>query len=63
MTRRFKRKIMREIIVDTKKYRYLLDEDIGNSRPRIKKIPLKYVGTTGFLDDTNWKIVKEGGLT
>lgn len=47
----------RERIVDTRKYRYIIDEDIRLERPLIKRLPIEDLDTTAAID--GWEVVKE----
>lgn len=53
MTKAFLDRIKREGIVDTTKYRYVIDGNTGD----IKRIPISYLSTTKALDNDSWEIV------
>lgn len=57
MKKEFWERVKRERIVDTKKYRYVLDTDIRLERPLIKRLPIEDLDTTAAID--GWKVVKE----
>lgn len=57
MKKEFWEKVKRERIVDTKKYRYVLDTDIRLERPLIKRLPIEDLETTAAID--GWEVVKE----
>lgn len=53
MTEKFRKRVLNEIIVDTKKYRYINEKTMENDI--IKRCPIKYIGTTKALDP--WEII------
>ena len=53
MTQSFINRVMRERIVDTRKYRYIFDSNNG----QIQRIPIKYLDTTAALAD--WETVAD----
>lgn len=57
MKKEFWEKVRRERIVDTRKYRYVLDTDIRLERPLIKRLPIEDLETTAAID--GWEVVKE----
>lgn len=57
MKKEFWERVKRERIVDTKKYRYVLDTDIRLERPLIKRLPNEDLDTTAAID--GWEVVKE----
>ena len=57
MKKEFWERVKRERIVDTKKYRYVLDTDIRLERPLIKRLPIEELDTTAAID--GWEDVKE----
>lgn len=61
MTEKFFRKIIREDIVDTKKYRYTTREKVVDGRQilQVIRIPLEKLNTTSAFDD--WEVVEERG--
>lgn len=61
MTEKFFRKIIREDIVDTKKYRYTTREKVVDGRQilQVIRIPLEKLNTTAAFDE--WEVVEERG--
>ena len=57
MKKEFWERVKRERIVDTRKYRYIIDEDIRLERPLIKRLPIEDLDTTSAID--GWEVVKE----
>ena len=57
MKKEFWERVKRERIVDTKKYRYVLDTDIRLERPLIKRLPIEDLDTTAAID--GWEVEKE----
>lgn len=57
MKKEFWERVKRERIVDTKKYRHVLDTDIRLERPLIKRLPIEDLDTTAAID--GWEVVKE----
>ena len=55
MTRAFINRVKREMIVDTKKYRYICYEELGQYI--ITRIDINLLGYTACLDHSNWKTV------
>lgn len=53
MTKTFKDRVMREMTVDTRKYRYSV-KDCGD-HAEIQRIPLEYLDTTAVYD--GWETV------
>lgn len=53
MTKSFLDRIKREDIVDTSKYRYVIDGNTGE----IKRILISHLDTTKALDKDSWEIV------
>jgi hypothetical protein len=53
MTKALIHRVMRELIVDTRKYRYKFDSNNG----QIRRIPLEYLDTTAAL--TEWETVAD----
>lgn len=51
MTKEFEMRVVTEWIVDTKKYRYIL-----NNRGWIMRMPIEYLDTTRALD--GWEAIK-----
>lgn len=54
MTNAFINRLLREGVVDTRKYRYVL-EDHGNGGYIVKRLPIILLDTTGAL--TEWETV------
>ena len=50
----FLKRVKRERIVDTKKYRYYCENDYDG---RIMRVPIEYLNTTAVLDFTNHEFV------
>ena len=48
MKKEFVEKVMRELIVDTRKYRYICADCCDHSE--IRRLPLEYLDTTAALD-------------
>lgn len=67
MTEKFFRRVMNEIIVDTKKYRYSYrhaEKEVNGKLTQILqiiRIPLEELGTTAAIDGTGWEVVEERG--
>lgn len=61
MTEKFFKRIIREDIVDTKKYRYTNREKVVDGRQilQVIRIPLEKLNTTSAFDD--WEVVEERG--
>lgn len=61
MTEKFFRRIIREAIVDTKKYRYTIREKVvdGKQILQVIRIPLEKLDTTAAFDE--WEVVDERG--
>ena len=57
MKKEFWERVKRERIVDTRKYRYIIDEDIRLERPWITRLPIEDLDTTAAID--GWEVVKE----
>lgn len=57
MKKEFLERVRRERVVDTRKYRYVLDTDIRLERPLIKRLPIEELDTTAAID--GWEVVKE----
>ena len=57
MKKEFWERVKWEIIVDTRKYRYVLDDDISLERPLIKRLPIEDLDTTAAID--GWEVVIE----
>lgn len=57
MKKEFLERVKLERIVDTRKYRYVLDDDISLERPLIKRLPIEDLDTTAAID--GWEVVKE----
>lgn len=53
MTSAFINRLLREGVVDTRKYRYVLDDN--GHETTIKRLPVELLDTTGAL--TEWEIV------
>lgn len=53
LSKNFRNRIKREGIVDTKKYRYVLDSKSGE----IKRIPYGYLDTSSVSDKSAWTTV------
>ena len=51
------KRILGKRIVDTRKYRYVLDDDVRLERPLIKRLPIEDLDTTAAID--GWEVVKE----
>lgn len=47
MNKKFIERVEREIMVDTKKYRYVLNRNDGS----IERLPIEYLDTTRALDE------------
>lgn len=58
MTKEFEQKILRERIVDTRNYRYILKEcyDPDGQWAEIRRLPLDKLDTTAAID--GWETVK-----
>lgn len=56
MTKAFIRRVKREGIVDTRRYRYLGGETEGGEYT-ISRLPIDYLDRTVALDKSNWKVV------
>lgn len=54
MKKEFAEKVMRELIVDTRKYRYICADCCDRSE--IRRLPLEYLDTTAALD--GWETVQ-----
>ena len=52
MTNRFLRRVVSELIVDTRKYRYIYNTGNGN----IERLPLEKLNTTDSI--TDWEVVR-----
>lgn len=59
MTKKFIKRVLNNVFVDTTMYRYAYQP----SCDRIVRIPIGYLGTTAVLDDTNWEVVREKCMT
>ena len=57
MKKEFLERVKWERIVDTRKYRYVLDDDISLERPLIKRLPIEDLDTTAAI--AGWEVVKE----
>ena len=57
MKKEFIRRIFREGVVDTRKYRYVIKWCAYGTYGEIRRIPLKYLDTTKALDKDNWELV------
>ena len=57
MKKEFWERVKRERRLDTRKYRYIIDEDIRLERPLIKRLPIEDLDTTAAID--GWEVVKE----
>ena len=57
MKKEFIKRVIREEVVDTKKYRYVIKWKYFGTCGIIKRIPLKCLGTTAVLDDDNWEFI------
>ena len=58
MTKDFEKRIMRERIVDTKQYRYIITEahDADKQWAEIKRLPISQLNTTAAID--GWETIK-----
>ena len=54
MTKAFMERVKNERVVDTRKYRYILDGTVGKT-PCIKRLPISDLGTTAAID--GWEVV------
>ena len=54
MTKAFFERVKREKVVDTRKYRYVLDDTVGKT-PCIKRLPINDLDTTAAID--GWEVV------
>lgn len=54
MKKEFVKKVMRELIVDTRKYRYICADFCDRSE--IRRLPIEYLDTTAALD--GWETVQ-----
>lgn len=57
MKKEFWERVKWKKIVDTRKYRYVLDDDISLERLLIKRLPIEDLDTTAAID--GWEVVKE----
>lgn len=57
MKKEFIERVIREGIVDTRKYRYVIKWRGYGTCGEIRRIPLKYLDTTKALDKDNWKLM------
>ena len=57
MKKSFLKKLITKRIVDTKKYRYILDTDCRLKKPLVKRIELYKLETTAAIN--SWEIVAE----
>lgn len=55
MTKSFMERVKNERIVDTRKYRYVLDAPVGKPSPCIKRLPISDLDTTAAID--GWEVV------
>lgn len=57
MTKKFIERVKREGRVDTRKYRYISDEDVRHDKYifQIKRLPLEYLDTMAAYDE--WEVV------
>lgn len=53
MTKKFLEKVLHDRVVDTKKYRYRVNESTGY----IERIPIEYLDTTKALE--GWELVED----
>lgn len=53
MTNKFANKVIRELMVDTRKYRYVYEHG------KIYRIPLEWLSTTMTLDRDNWTLIRD----
>lgn len=56
MTKAFRARILKEIIVDTKIYRYIVKQNTRTWKHEILRIPLELLDTTAALD--GWEVVE-----
>lgn len=54
MTKAFFERVKREKVIDTRKYRYILDDVVGKT-PCIKRLPIGDLDTTAAID--GWETV------
>ena len=54
MTKAFIERVKNERVVDTRKYRYILDGTVGKT-PCIKRVPIGDLDTTAAID--GWEVV------
>lgn len=59
MKESFVLKVVRELIVDTERYRYVYE--VSPTGARITRLPLWMLGTAACLDTDNIVVVKEWG--
>jgi len=52
MKKEFENRVIQELLVDTKRYRYVYD----GMKNEIKRLPIKYLDTTSAID--GWETVK-----
>lgn len=50
-------RICKELIVDTKNYRYCYEGKNEDGKTVIKRIRIEYLDTTATLDKDNWEII------
>ena len=55
MRKSFIEKVLRDVIVDTRKYRYIVSEEFAYLV--IKRIPLQYLDTDKAYNTDNYKVV------
>lgn len=54
MTKSFMERVKNERVVDTRNYRYILDNTVGKT-PCIKRLPINDLDTTAAID--GWEVV------
>lgn len=59
MTKKFIKRIIKEGIVDTKKYRYVLQENIHTMELEIQRIKIEYLDTDKAYKKEYWETVKK----
>lgn len=65
MTEKFFRRVMNEVVVDTKKYRYTYrgaTKEVNGMLTQmlqIIRIKIEDLGTTAAIDGTGWEVVEE----
>lgn len=59
MTKNFEERVLREGVVDTEKYRYIVKDKYGCEKIArgIYRLPINHLDTTAAID--SWELVKE----